>query len=230
MFRKCLIGLALGAFVYPAGAYYVAWEGDCLPEEAGWTRQWGDEVGQYHGTGAVRTIQDGVMTMDSLYDMHVCDGSILHRSFNPAPGEMFFLEWRLAVDQVTGIAGIPTDPGVGFESDDHYGVGFTYGVDFVEGAYDDNLHISITPGEFHDYRLTSWDLRTYDFFIDGACVYNGWFLPNTGASRLAWGDDAQGYASLHRWDYVRVGTVPEPGTAVLALVFLVFLAHVRQDF
>ena len=66
MFRKCLIGLALGAFVYPAGAYYVAWEGDCLPEEAGWTRQWGDEVGQYHGTGAVRTIQDGVMTMDSL--------------------------------------------------------------------------------------------------------------------------------------------------------------------
>jgi polygalacturonase len=52
MFRTCLIGLTLSAFACPAGAYYVAWEGDCLPEEAGWTRNWGDWSGCYHGTGA----------------------------------------------------------------------------------------------------------------------------------------------------------------------------------
>lgn len=227
MSRKCLIGLALSALAVPASAYFVEWDGTCLPEDAGWTRQWGDWSGEYHGTGAVRTIQDGVMTMDSLYDTGVCDIAIMHRSFNPAPGEMFFIEWRLAVDQVLGL-GDPLDPGLAFESDDNYGVGFDYTAHSVRGSYDDGLNISVTPGEFHEYRLASWDCRTYDLFIDDTWVYHGWFLPYTGASRLAWGDGVQGCASLHRWDYVRFGTVPEPGTLGLMIAFIGYSACVRR--
>jgi hypothetical protein len=206
MFRKCLICLALSAFVYPAGAYYIAWEGDCLPEDAGWERTWGDWSGQYHGTGAVRTLADGVMTMDSLYDPGIADFAEMPGSFNPVPGELLVMEWRLAVDQVVGTC----DPAVGLSSDDGWAVGFHYTADHVEGAFDDALYAAVTPGEFHDYRVTSWDMRSYDLFIDGELRHAGIFRYVAGYPHMAWGDGAQGAASLHRWDYVRICTIPEP--------------------
>lgn len=151
MIRKWLVGLALGAFVCPAEAYYIGWEGDCLPEDAGWERSWGDWSGPYHG-GAIRTIQDGVMTMDSLYDPGVFDIAVMHRPFNPAPGELFVMEWRLAVDEVVGSG----DPGVALFSDDRWVVGFKWDQDSVFNLFDPGLHVVLTPGEFHDYRMTSW--------------------------------------------------------------------------
>jgi hypothetical protein len=224
MFRTCLIGLILSAFACPAGAYYISWEGDCLPEEAGWTRFWGDDSGPYHGSGAARTIYDGVMTMDSLYDISVFDFVHMDRSLNPTPGEMFFLEWRLAVDQVIGGA----DPAITV-STGYSAVGFQFTDSEVEGAYDHSLHIDVSPAEFHEYRITSWDMQAYDLFVDGALVYHGAFLGGPGGdSYVAWGDGAQGAASLHRWDYVRFGTVPEPGTALLTCLCFAYSARVRR--
>jgi hypothetical protein len=206
MLRTCVICLTLGGLAYPARAYYIGWEGDCLPEDAGWERNWGDWSGQYHGTGAVRTLADGVMTMDSLYDPGVFDIAVLHHSFNPAPGELFVMEWGLAVDQVVGI----WDPGVALFSDDGWGVAFEYNQSSVVSVFDEGLHVPIAPGEFHDYRVTSWDMRNYRLLIDGTLAHEGPLLYCADSSNMAWGDGTQGAASLHRWDYMRIYTILEP--------------------
>lgn len=224
MLRKCLICLVLAACATPSRAYYVAWEGDCLPEDGGWNRNWGDWSGQYHGTGAVRTIQDGVMTMDSLYDDGVCDFAYIERPLNPAPGEMFVLEWRLAVDQVIG----PGDPGIGLFSDDGWAVFFEYWQGFVRGGFDSTLQLPISMGEFHNYRMTTWDMRVYQLFVDGQLEHEGTFWYCAASPKLGWGDDVQGAASLHRWDYVRVSTIPEPACLALLPVIVAYVARRRR--
>ncbi len=223
MFHKCLMGLVLTACAVPTGAYYISWQGDCLPEDDGWTRVWGDWSGPYHGTGAIRTIQDGVMTMDSLYDPGVADLAEMHRSFNPAPGELFVMEWRLAVDQATG-----PDPAVALFSDDRWVVGFTWDADRVFNMFDPGLDVLVAPGEFHNYRMTSWDMRTYAFFIDGEFIHEGPFSYGGSTSTLAWGDGTQGEASLHRWDYMRVYTIPEPTCLALCGAVFLWLARKRR--
>jgi hypothetical protein len=227
MFRTCLISLALGACVCPAWAYYIEWDGTCLPEDAGWTRDWGDWTAPYHGTGAVRTIEDGIMTVDSLYDPGVFDVALMERAFNPAPGEVFVMEWRLAVDQVVG--GFPGDPGVGLCSDDRWVVAFKYDHDTVLGAFDEGLHVPVTAGEFHSYRLTSSNMRTYDFFIDGEFVHEGPFSYGGDTSLMGWGDVTQGVGSLSRWDYVRVYTTPEPAALAMCGAFLVMARRRRSS-
>ncbi len=96
----------------------------------------------------------------------------------------------------------------------------------VLNLFDPGLRIAVSPGEFHDYRMTSWDMRTYDLFIDGELVHEGVFSQAVAASRMAWGDAVVGAASLHRWDYLRLYTVPEPSG--LALCGAVFLSLARQ--
>ena len=210
----CLVLIALFSPPACAEPYWIAWEGDALPEEQGWERNWGDWEGQYHGDGAIRTLEDGVMTMDSLYDPGVFDLAVLERPFNPDPGELFVIEWRLRVDQVTG----PGDPGIGFFSDDRWAVGFTYTEDRVLGGFDADLDFPVSSGQFHDYRATSWDMRTYEFFVDGELVHQGVFDYGGPASTLSWGDGTQGAASLHHWDYFRVGVIPEPGAFGMLLL------------
>jgi hypothetical protein len=222
MLRTCVICLTLGGLAYPAGAYYIAWEGDCLPEETGWTRVYGDWSGIPHGTGAIRGIDDGVMTMDSLYDSGVFDIAEMYRQFSPGPGELLVMEWRLAVDQVAGL----WDPGIALSSDDGWVVGFKYNEDAVLSPLDTSLYAAIAPAEFHDYRMTSWDMRTYQLFIDGALAREGPFVYCADSPRLAWGDGTQGAASLHRWDYVRIYTIPEP--FCLALCGAMFLLLSRR--
>ncbi len=76
---------ALGMLVVPAGAepYWITYEGNDLPENEGWNRYWGNADGEYQGGGAIRTIEDGVLTMDSLYDPWVWDWAYIER-----PGQM----------------------------------------------------------------------------------------------------------------------------------------------
>jgi hypothetical protein len=224
MVRSCLIGLALAALVCPAEAYYIDWEGDCLPEEGGWTRVWGDWSGPYHGTGAVRTIEDGVMTMDSLYDPGVCDFAQLRMAVNPAPGEQFVMEWRLAIDQTTG-----PDQGAGVCSDDHWVLAFAWVQDALINPFDPGLNVPVSSGEFHDYRVISWNMREYDLLVDGVLAYHGFFDYGGDSSSVGWGDGGQGEASLARWDYFRVYTTPEPGGLALCGAVFVWLARRRHS-
>ncbi len=198
-----------------ASPYWIDWEGDDWPDALGYVRTWGDSQGPHHGIGAHRTLQDGVLTYDSLYDPSVYDAYDFWRSgqMDPGPGELFVIEWRLRVDVVNG----PGDPAIAFYSDDGWRLGFLYTEDHIRSVFENFLNISFTPYQWHDYRVTSSDLRSYSLFIDGGFVRQGALAPVATRSMAGFGDSSQSASSLHEWDYVRFGVVPEPRALLLLL-------------
>ena len=210
-----LISLALllaGPAAALAEPYWIAWEGDALPEEQGWERPHGSWGGP--GTGeAYRSLENGVLTFDSLHDAGVYDMAWLDLpgQMDPDPGEVFLMEWRLVVDQVIG----EFDPGIGLCSDLSMVLGFYFSEDALLGAFEDELVIPISAGTFHDYRVVSTDMLEYDLYVDDEHVWHGAFEQSVGPAYVAWGDGVMGAASLHRWDYFRFGVVPEPGSFAL---------------
>jgi len=205
--------LTLGACAVRADQYWIAWEGTELPEVQGpWLRSLG------YG-GAKRTINNGILTYDSLHNINIWDYSYIERQrkIDPGPGEMFVMEWRLRVRKVIGDA----DPTTSVASDEAWMVGFAYAEDRIFSVFENFLEIPIEPGRMHEYRLLSTDMRAYDLFIDGGLVRRGAFSKRITSSYVGWGDGVQGAASLHEWDYFRFGVIPEPATGVsLAVPFL----------
>ena len=194
--------------------YWVAWEGDDFPESQGWTRHWGNWSGPYQGSGAQRTLQNGVLTYDSRYDGGVYDYSAIRRAVDPAPGELFVVEWRLLAEQDATTTG---DPVMGVGSDTAMLLAFQIRRTEVHSLFEQGVSLPITPGLFHDYRVTSADMLTYRLFIDGVERRTGSFWQGLTSSFVEWGDLVQSHegGSLHRWDYVRFGVVPEPGALAL---------------
>jgi hypothetical protein len=216
-----LVGiLAVGVSLAQADPYWVSWEGEDWPENQGWTRVWGNWDGQYQGPGAHRTLENGILTYDSLYDNGVYDFQELFRpgEIDPTPGEVFVAEWRLRVDQVVGRA----DPGVGVSSDQAWSVGFQFGYDRIYSVFEHFLEIPFEPGVFHAYRMTSPSMIDYQLYIDGELARQGRFTHLVEESRLHWGEGVQGAASLHEWDYVRFG-VPEPSVLWMMVVVVAWL-------
>jgi hypothetical protein len=202
----------------PAGAnlYWIAYEADDFPENEGWTRIFGDENGPLQG-GAVRTIADGVLVIDSLRNNQIFDFYEIQRQIDPDPGELFIAEWRVRILENTGNPGA-ADTGVGIAPDGGGTLGIKYFVDRVissrEGWFE-----PIAPLEFHTYRVTSSAMEAYAFYIDENFVRNGvWDLFSLNQSFVNFGDGVQGARSLSEWDYVRFGVVPEPGSALLLVI------------
>jgi hypothetical protein len=143
----------------PAGAdpYWIAYEGNDLPENEGWTRYWGNQDGEYQGSGAVRTIEGGVLTMDSSHDPWLYDFVQVRRigETDPGPGERFVMEWRLRVESADGYVG---DPPITIKSDHGRIAGFVYQTDEIWAFYEGDTTIPITPGILHDYRFVSNDM------------------------------------------------------------------------
>lgn len=231
--RHVLIGtLVLLSNVAAATAtpYWVEYDASCglLPEDSGqgWHRVWGDWQGQHHGTGANRTIENGVLTYDSLYDGGVYDFSKIDRpgQIDPDTGELFVMEWRLLVEQDNSDTG---DPGVGVGSDTGLMLGLRIGPTEVRSVFEEGVSLAIAPGIFHDYRVTSADMLTYHLYIDGVERRTGSFWQGLSESFFSWGDGTQSFGggSLHKWAYVRFGAVPEPGA--LALLGAVVACRVR---
>jgi hypothetical protein len=211
-----LLAVAASAVGEP---YWVAWEGDSLPEEQGWTRSWGDWSGLYHGVGSVRTVADGVMTMDSLYDFGVFDYVHMERSMDPGPGETFVAEWRVCVDAVVSAGPPHEDPVVTIYSDQHTLLAFGYWPDGVRSLFEPDLFVPLTLGAFNSFRVESTNMQEYTFWVNGLFAFAGNFHGTPGSSEFAWGDSVCGVASLTRWDYLRFGAViPEPSTAVVLLL------------
>ncbi len=203
-----------------ATPYWIAWEGDDFPENQGWTRYWGDWEGEYHGDGAIRTLESGILTYDSLADDGIYDFSrmSLPGQVDPDPGETFVMEWGLTVAQVDGRA----DPTVGVFADTSWAIGFEFAGDHIESVFEEYAQIPFAPGVFHAYRLESSDMHTYKLYIDSVLVRTGAFVEVFTSSEIAWGDGVKGAASSHEWDYFRFGCVPEPpepcALVMLALV------------
>ncbi|MFH1745772.1 MAG: PEP-CTERM sorting domain-containing protein [Planctomycetota bacterium] len=211
-----LLMVICGSIPAQAEPYWIAWEGDDFPENEGWERVWGNWDGQYEGPGAIRTLEDGILTYDSLYDDGVYDFSLMYRpgQLDPGPGELFVMEWRLKVEQVDSWY---ADPGVTLSSDERWIVGLRFAYDRIYSVFEEYLEIPFSPGVFHEYRAASGDMREYDLYIDDELSHHGTFLETFAfpASRVTWGEGVQGVASLHHWDYFRFAVVPEPSSLAL---------------
>ena len=211
--RLLLLALAtLGATAAAARAeqYWVAYEGNDLPENEGW------EHITYNGE-ADRWIEDGALVIDSLHDVHVEDLAKMERWMDPEPGELFVAEWRLLVEE--GSTGY--DAGVAIARSFEPGfVLFGVGPDRASNLLD-NVSFDIEPGVYHTYRFESEDMIQFRFFIDEQLTQEGRFLsPSTNQSYIYFGDHADGWKSLSRWDYFRFGVFPEPSVSVLILTAL----------
>ena len=196
-----------------ADEYWIAYEGNDFPENQGGRRIWGNQQGLFQGPGATRTLNNGVLTIDSLFDTSVFDfyDRQMNGQLDPDPAELFVMQWRLKVDQVIGF----TDPTVGMFSDERRVVAFDFDENTLFSGFESGVSIPIEPGVFHEYGLRSWDMLTYELFIDRQLVREGVFVDVVSESFVGWGDGVQGAASLSEWDYFRFGVVPEPGGALL---------------
>jgi hypothetical protein len=213
----CFVCAALGALASPAGAepYWHAYEGNDYPENEGWSRRYRDENGWYQG-GAERTLENGVLTLDTRRSDMICDYYSIARQMDPDPGETFVAEWRLNLVE----ANRSMEIGVWIARDDPPG-------EVVAEYWDNALWLSrehwsyaIEPHVFHTYRIESSDMVDYSFWVDGEHVHDGAFYTATALdSFLMFGDPAYGgnVTSVSQWDYVRFGVVPEPASFVSVL-------------
>jgi hypothetical protein len=208
---------ALGVLVAQAGAeeYWIAYEGNDLPENEGWTRLTG-------AGGANRWIEEAALVIDSLDDIHIHDVALMDHWMDPEAGELFVAEWRVLVDEGSG----NFDAGVGIARSFAPGfVEFHFGPDIAWNALD-NLWFDVEPGIFHTYRFESYNMVDFQFFIDDQLVQDGTFQePATNQSFIAFGDMIDGQASLSRWDYLRFGVVPEPSAFLLAMAALCLISR-----
>ncbi len=223
-----LQGILLGtAFILLGGAggraerFWVAYEGDDYPENQGWERVYGDEHGPGSG-GAVRSLADGIFTLDGLYSNAVVDFYVKDRAFDPGPGEKFVAEWRVLVDPASD----PYDVNVGIWR--AVSPGYAYfqlgpsGVRIRPGL----VTIGLQEGVFHSYRFESVDMHSFTLDIDGAITFSGSFYDNTTLQySVAFGDTVDGQVSRSHWDYVRYGIVPEPCSAAAVLFSWILLGH-----
>jgi hypothetical protein len=201
--------LASSAAAARATPFWVAYEGDDYPENEGWTRVFGDEHGPDQG-GAVRSLADGIFTLDGLRNDQIVDFYERDRDLDPAPGELFVAEWRVLIeprsDPLDAIVGIwrALSPGYAY---------FLLGPASVR-IMPSGATIGIEEGVFHSYYFESADMRTFSLRIDDAITFDGNFYDNTTLQySVAFGDSTQGERSLSQWDFFRYGILPEPTSA-----------------
>jgi hypothetical protein len=217
----CFVIAALGALALPAGAepYWVAWEGNDLPENEGWTRTFCDADGVVGQGGAIRTMEDGALVLDSRESTRIVDFYNWSRPIDPGPGESFIMRWRVMVDDVPST--YPYDLTVGVFSDQYSAAFFALGVNGMMSVFEPELQVSYEAYTYHMYEMQSYDMLSYALWIDGEQRMTGNFESVFETSRVGWGDDVQGARSLSRWDYFRFGVVPEPNTLLLVVVLCI---------
>src|SRR5262249_52398188 len=153
------------------------------------------------GGGAVRSLLDGVLTLDSLQSPLIFDDYFWRRQLNPGPQELFVCEWRVRVTEAYGPL---DDAALGIARDRRGILAFGIGVDHISGLTED-FSIPVSPMAFHTYRVESADMLAYSLFIDGGFARSGQWGDSLNESYVAWGDGTLGggIRSLSQWDYVR---------------------------
>ncbi len=214
MIRLALALLALGSPV-AADEYWVSYRGNDYPENEGWRRVFSDKNGHKGQGGAIRSLEDGALVLDSLRSVNIVDFYEMSRPLDPDPGELFIMRWRLRIDSVPGYF----DPGMGVFSDGFKAAAFEFRESDLRSTFEPNVSVPFEPYEFHVFQLTSSDMDRYELSIDGAPVHSGLFRSTAGFSRIGWGDVIQGGTSLTRWDYFEFGVVPEP-SGLLSMICL----------
>jgi hypothetical protein len=204
-----LVALSLAA-VGQAETYWIEWDGSDWPENMAppWIRSWGNWQGPHQG-GAIRTLENGVLTYDSLYDPGVYDYYYIDMpgGIDPGPGEVLLWQWTAKVDQNYAWY---YDAGVALNSNTSKILGFGLTPDHVLSVFEDGVSIPIDPGVFHDYTVVTCDMASYELYIDRDLSRVGSFWQGVSPPYAAWGDFVQGGASLHHWKRVCFGAVVAP--------------------
>ena len=125
----------------------------------------------------------------------------------------------MEIDQLFG----GRDLNVGVFSDEKWAAWFEFSADAIYSTFETGVTAPFEANVSHEFEFRSTDMRSYTLLIDGAPAINGSFWPSLTASRVGWGDGIQGGRSLSRWEYFRVGVVPEPSTLQLLVVIGTFL-------
>lgn len=198
---------ALGVLVSTAGAepYWIAYEGNDFPENEGWTRS-------TSAGGAERWIENGALVLDGREDISIGDSYSMRRPIDPDPGELFIMRMRLRVDELTSG---PWDPAFAVSSDESWRIGFQLSETRIFNLDDPSMSATFEPGVFHRFEVRSSDMRNFELCIDDNVALTGPFTYIITASKVSWGDQTVGAASLSRWDYVEFGVVPEPRSVSL---------------
>jgi len=174
------------------------------------------EDARYQGDGAYRTAENGILTMDSLYDPRVYDYAYVERPglVDPEPGELFVLECRLNVEEAVGDG---YDATFGISSDGAMQLGFGLFPDRIESVFEETVSIPVTADVFHEYRVLSWNMQTYELYIDDDLAHEGTFWQGVKESEVVWGDGVRGAANRSQWDHVRFGVIPEPPSLLMLI-------------
>lgn len=209
-----VVFLLTGAGERARAGYWVDYEASTglYAEQAGWTRHYSSTYG-----GALRYFDNGSLVIDSRADQGIYDFAEMDRLIDPGPGETFVAEWRVRVDAHQGQH---FDQAIGFARDGYGTLEFGHYPDRVASDRE-GWSVAIAPGEFHTYRIMSSDMIHYGLWIDDTYVRDGaWYLNSLNHSSVGWGDVGQfgAVTSMGRWNYVRFGAIPEPGTALLTLI------------
>ena len=214
----------LGALIPSAGAepYWVSYEGNDYPENEGWERTFCDADGVVGQGGAVRTLEDGALVLDSRESTSIVDYYDLFRPVDPGPDETFIMRWKLKIDDVPST--YPYDLTVGVFSDQYTAVFFALGENELQSVFEPDYYVTYEPYEYHNFELQSEDMSAYTLWIDGTLSLSGEFQNVFESSRVGWGDGVQGARSLSYWDSFEFGVVPEPRNMSLFML-LVIICH-----
>lgn len=216
-----LAALACASFsAANAEQYWIAYEGDDFPENEGWTRS-------TMAGGAERWIEDGTLVLDGRADIAIGDSYSMHRPIDPEPGELFIVRLRLRVDELSSGH---SDPAFGVSSDESWSIGFRLSETRIFNIDDLSMSAAFEPGVFHLFEVMSSDMRNFELRIDGSVALAGPFTHIITPSKVSWGDQIVGAASLSHWDYFEFGVVPEPsGAAGLVILSMIVFGTERRD-
>jgi len=203
-----------------ARAEVISYTGDVLPEEAGFEHEFVYDPARWVSGGWFFEEIDQGGGSGGPYDG---DFDTQRFSLGSFAGSPFFIEWRMLTDA--------PDSEVDLHNGGAFlilagGAGVTYHFNIASGlarilrGYPyPTLYFAIEPGVPHTYLLEVYGSDYFEFRIDGVLMDPG--LPEglypVPGSYFVFG--ARYYLSPHtsQWDYVRFGTIPEPGTGVLLL-------------
>jgi hypothetical protein len=211
-----LVAVAATAARVRADQYWISYEGNDLPEKAGWSRY-------SSGPGVKRWLDDGRLLVDSRSDPLLTEIYTTERkgAVDPGVGETFVASWRLLAEDVHLFGAT-----LAITSDNSQSVYFIFDESMVVSARQPNLRFVYEPLVFHEFELRSDDMREYQLYVDGAPAFEGQFSMASTASWVAFGDMVVGGSGLVSWDHVRFGVVPEPSACVIVLGL--FLGHQQK--
>lgn len=210
--------LAIG----PLPSDVVQYDGTVFPQQAGWTPL-------SNGTPEI-SLTDGllVQTFDAPGDQEFYNRSIGEFSGSPT----FFTEWRMQTNVPSSSLGT-LDVRAALVL---FGNGVSYHFRFTDSEalftrFDNSLFFyEIQPNVLHTYRIELLDDDSYRFLIDGTVVDSG-AQPGpypTSASQIVWGARYFAPSQTTEWDYVTLGSVPEPTVASLLIVGATLLVLRRR--